>query len=249
MRLSIRSLLASIFVASLLFLPVSVRAQDKTEEKPKDPERAFMDALIAQANRDFRDFYQGKGKKDMTKHPGRKWAEVVWQYRAAHPDSPLANEAGREAIFWLMQAGDADGAFTKLASLGPDDPLWPTVLPMLGFFSSDKARDHGIQLMEKLVAQTQRDRTKAVSYFQLAESYRRKDPEKAKSYLRAAIEAAKAAPSARWWEDSESFLYELTNLNVGQTFPHFAAPTTDNKTFNPEDLRGKTVLLNFWATW
>lgn len=248
MRFSVRKLLPAVFLASLLFLPATIRAQAKAEEKPKDPSQAFMESLVSQANKDIRNFSQAKGKKDMTKHPGRKWAEILWQYRLAHPDDKQSSWAAWTAIYLQLTADDADGAFARLATLGPDDPAWPNVLQPFTFFGS-KYRDRFIQLAEKLLAQTQRETTKASVDYLLAGEYRRKDPDKSKAYLRAAIEAAKAAASARWWEDSEGFLYELTNLNVGQTFPHFAAPTTDNKTFSPEDLRGKTVLLNFWATW
>jgi len=257
MKFSIRSLpaksswaglLATSFLASLLLVPAAIRAQDKSEEKPKDPERALMDTLVGQAWNDVNAFYGAKGKKDMAKHPGRRWAEIFWQYRAAHPGTDAANQAGFRAVYFLMQADDADGALAKLATLGPDDPVWPSAVGALAFYRS-KDRDRAVQLMEKLVQQTQRERTKAVAYYHLAGAYQRKDPEKSKAYLRAAIEAAKAAPSARDWADSEDFLFELTNLNVGQVFPTFSAPTTDNKTFAPEDLRGKIVFLNFWATW
>lgn len=249
MRFSVRKLLPAIFLASLLFFPATLCAQDKTAAPPKDPERAFVDSLVSQAWNDVNTFFRAKGKRDMTKHPGRRWADILWQYRVAHPDEPAARSVAGTAIYLQMMADDADGAYARLATLSPDDPVWPSVLPYLTYFGSDKLRDRFLQLAEKLLTQTQRETTKASLDYLLAGQYRKKDPDKSKAYLRAAIEAAKAAASARWWEDSEGFLYELTYLNVGQSFPHFSAPTTDNKTFSPEDLRGKTVLLNFWATW
>jgi tetratricopeptide (TPR) repeat protein len=248
MKLPAWSVLLSCVLAALLFAPAGARSQDKPKEESKDPQQVFVGALIKQANNDVAQFYSAKGKQDPAKHPGRKWAEIFWQYSAAHPGTPLARRAASLAMFWWTQSDDSDTAFARAQTLAPDDPIWEAVVPMLGHYRS-KDRDRFIQLVEKLVEQTQREDTKAVALYHLASAYRRKDPEKAKALLRAAIEAAKAAPSARWWEESEGFLYELTNLNVGQTFPHFSAPTTDNKTFSLEDLRGKTVLLNFWATW
>jgi len=207
-----------------------------------------MESLTSQAYKEVRDFSRAKGKKDMTKHPGRKWADMLWQFYLSHPGDKQASWAASETIYLHMMADDLDGAYARVATLSPDDPLWLNVLQPLTFFGS-KGRDRFIQVAEKLLSQTQREKTKAVALYHLAGAYRRKDPEKAKAYLRSAIEAAKAAPSARDWANSEGLLYEITHLNVGQTFPTFSAPTTDNKTFVPEDLRGKIVFLNFWATW
>ena len=46
-------------------------------------------------------------------------------------------------------------------------------------------------------------------------------------------------------EDPNSF--NLTK--VGQTVPDFSFTSTDGKTYQMSDLKGKTVLLNFFATW
>jgi peroxiredoxin len=44
-------------------------------------------------------------------------------------------------------------------------------------------------------------------------------------------------------------LHELDNLNVGQIAPTFSAPGLDGGEVNLASLRGKAVLLDFWATW
>ncbi len=38
-------------------------------------------------------------------------------------------------------------------------------------------------------------------------------------------------------------------IKVGETAPDFTATTSDNKTIKLSDLKGKVVLLDFWATW
>jgi len=40
-----------------------------------------------------------------------------------------------------------------------------------------------------------------------------------------------------------------TLTKVGQTVPSFSITTTDGKTYHIEKLKGKVVLINFWADW
>ncbi|PKO13123.1 MAG: hypothetical protein CVU39_20305 [Chloroflexi bacterium HGW-Chloroflexi-10] len=38
-------------------------------------------------------------------------------------------------------------------------------------------------------------------------------------------------------------------ITVGQRVPDFSMTTFDGKTYNTQDLKGKVVVLNFWASW
>lgn len=38
-------------------------------------------------------------------------------------------------------------------------------------------------------------------------------------------------------------------LGVGDEFPHFAAKTMDGERITSESVKGKVVLIEFWATW
>ncbi|MCX7874863.1 MAG: TlpA family protein disulfide reductase [Melioribacteraceae bacterium] len=44
-------------------------------------------------------------------------------------------------------------------------------------------------------------------------------------------------------------LTETTLLNVGDNLPSFTCKTLDGKDFSSDVLKGKVVLINFWATW
>jgi hypothetical protein len=43
--------------------------------------------------------------------------------------------------------------------------------------------------------------------------------------------------------------HEIKDLGIGRPAPHFAAQTSRGEKLDSNDLRGKTVLLNFWASW
>ncbi|RLL45420.1 TlpA family protein disulfide reductase [Oceanobacillus piezotolerans] len=42
---------------------------------------------------------------------------------------------------------------------------------------------------------------------------------------------------------------DTTGIEVGETAPNIELETVDGETFSLTDLRGKKVILNFWATW
>ena len=44
-------------------------------------------------------------------------------------------------------------------------------------------------------------------------------------------------------------LESTTLLKVGNNLPAFTTPSLSGKTFSSDELKGKVVLINFWATW
>ena len=50
-------------------------------------------------------------------------------------------------------------------------------------------------------------------------------------------------------EDTEADIRTSTLIEAGQAVPGFSFTTTDGKQYTMEELNGKVVLLNFFATW
>jgi len=50
-------------------------------------------------------------------------------------------------------------------------------------------------------------------------------------------------------KNEESTTEELKPLEIGQEAPNFTLENLEGDNVSLEDLRGKTVLINFWATW
>lgn len=48
---------------------------------------------------------------------------------------------------------------------------------------------------------------------------------------------------------ARAFYSSSAGLDVGQTAPDFTAETTGGKRIHLSELRGKVVVLDFWATW
>ena len=48
---------------------------------------------------------------------------------------------------------------------------------------------------------------------------------------------------------AKGYIHEIDHLQIGMVAPDFTARTIDDKTVSLSSLRGKTVLLSFWASW
>jgi hypothetical protein len=62
-------------------------------------------------------------------------------------------------------------------------------------------------------------------------------------------EAIRITPGSELAFNAEGNIHEIKNLGIGQPTPHFVVQTTAGAKLDSNDLRGKTVLLNFWASW
>ena len=61
--------------------------------------------------------------------------------------------------------------------------------------------------------------------------------------------AQKASPDSVYATNANGYIYEIEHLQIGMPAPDFKAKTLDGKEVSLASLRGKVVLLNFWASW
>jgi len=61
--------------------------------------------------------------------------------------------------------------------------------------------------------------------------------------------AREADPASETGLLAKGFVYEIEHLQIGMEAPDFSTTTVDGKKVSLKDLRGKVVLLDFWATW
>ena len=175
----------------------------------------------------------------------------LYNYYKAHPDGSTGKMALYEAysIWWQNK----DYGFIREQFLGEDlerDEIW--FLPFNYFQRSYwKQRDNKglLQNMEMLTAKTSNPKCLAVLYANLGEySYVESKIEMSKKWflkLKNLSPPADAALLAR----AKTFLYEIDSLQIGMPAPDFEAMDINGKKIKLSDLKGKVVLLDFWATW
>ncbi len=172
--------------------------------------------------------------------PLRSWAWVLWLVTRPGPDAP-----GGE--------GEAEGAaeVTDLARslLAPRSPWWVEVetwrMPRL---VAELIREEDVdRFLARLARENPVGRVRAAAMACLLErADERGDREAARRWWRALWEAGREDPELAGALEE----YDPDRpVQVGRPLPAFSVTTVDGRTLTDRDLRGKVVLLDFWATW
>lgn len=230
----------------LLFLPGSIRAQEQTEEAV-DPQVELVKAIIKQVRTDIRQFKESKGKEDDPQHPARRWAPVLWQYYQAHPDSDDGTRAASEALHLFAQTGNQEETLSRARSIPSQDRAWKNITSDLYFSLRGKRLASFIDLSQSVFSETTDTEVRAAVGRVLAEAYMTDGAnQKARAVFEKILEDSPESDMAKL---ARGFLHELDNLNAGQPAPVFEAQTTNGTAIDLKELKGKVVLLDFWASW
>jgi hypothetical protein len=215
----------------------------KTEEIDLKQIRAVIDQAADEMNR----FRVSGGKAGAATDPARKSADHLWRYREQHVGTPAAALATRAAIHFLQVANQDEQVMSLAERLPSDDPAWDGVISDMRASARKKgASERLVRKANFLLREVKDNRVRASIQLHMGRSYLDlNQPAEAETAFRAQREA----PNTNAAREAEGFLYEITNLAVGQSAPQFESRTIDGALIRSADLKGKVVLLNFWATW
>ncbi len=236
-----------LLLASLLFAASPAGSQE-SPQAPEDSQLKLVTDMADLAREQFTQFRRAGGKASDPENPARKWAPILWQYHDLLPGTPAGAKAAREALNMYMNADQVDEAFARVETLTLDDPFWDGKLMVL-FYLAARKKDftYLINKGESVLKQVTDKKKRAAVAYVLGHAYwRKKELEQAK----AAFEVVRQeAPDSENAKRAERNIFEITSLNIGQPAPAFAAKNLDGTVFSLADVKGKVVLLNFWATW
>lgn len=239
-----RILTLFVLSACLLSWPVLLAGQEKQKERDTE-----MEAKIDQGWKEIRMYWEkiGNEEGDATVDPQIALAPDFFSYYLEHPNTATGKDAAKTAFILWGNLGATAQVKKATENLADDSPLWGEILDSVStaYFKDDRAEEFHellIQLENRLVE----DRSRSKLLLRLGESLARKDlGQQAKVRFNSVIEIA---ASQRHVERAERSVYELEMLNIGQLAPDFSSDTIDGKTIRLSELRGKVVLLEFWAT-
>jgi peroxiredoxin len=169
-------------------------------------------------------------------------------YLARRPDD-LANEAARTAFSMFFNCPDSIGrADAAAAQIGDDLDALAAIAPTyVSIYRMKRDETAGDALAERLLDTLNTDAQRSGLIFDMAENWMwsgRYDRARPACERIIAMNA-----DEHHVKRARGMIYEMDNLNVGQIAPTFSAPSLDGGEVNLLDLRGKAVLLDFWATW
>lgn len=167
---------------------------------------------------------------------------------AAFAATVAAQEVTADALHKLMHAGRFEEMTAKADSLSPDDPVWKKLMDVL-VEAAEQRNDYGyLKRKAQEIALRGRDaETRATAAFALGIGYWKSG--ELKDATTAFSEVTRIMPGSELAANAEGRIYEIKSLQAGQAAPHFVTQTAGGAKLDSNDLRGKTVLLNFWASW
>lgn len=107
--------------------------------------------------------------------------------------------------------------------------------------------DDWVKTLNRLIAATKRDQTRLGALFTLGRiqlGIKRLTDAKA-SFAK----VLKSGGKSDYADQAKGYIHEIEHLQVGMVAPDFIARKLDGKAISLKSLRGKAVLLNFWAAW
>ena len=205
-------------------------------------------AMRAQSISESNSFRENGGIAGAPDDPAVKWANSFWRFREQHTGTPAGTQATGLALAWFRHSNQDGTVLDKADQIPLDDPAWASAI---GNYRDSSRKlgsyDRFFRKVDNLLKTAKSKPVRAAVHMQAGLTLTDQNQlERAKAAFQGVIDESPGTPAA---EQARVHLLELTQLSIGQPAPHFTARTIDGKHISSESLRGKVVLLNFWATW
>lgn len=231
-----------LYLFGLFFVPVIVTAGPKEEF-------AALETQLLKAQEEFQKDPASGGKSDPRL--------AILNKMDALGMTTADKSAGTFIAIWAFNYSwqlDLDlpnlfARFERIVRSDLNDPsLGDAILVIPDAYKKSPAAPRWIDLLSRIVETTTRESTRLDALSVLGQVQLR---EEMFSQARATFERLlKAAGTDREFSRlAKAHIFEIDHLQMDMTAPDFSFKTLDGKEFKLSSLRGKVVLLNFWATW
>ncbi len=219
-----------------------------------DLEMAAFDAQVEAAWKEIEAYYeqQEKGGAEspaLEAHPAHKHAAVFFDLYLARRPSDIARYAAQYAFMMFTNVeGGSRLAEAALQQIGDDGETLAGVAQWAVYaYQNDDRREEAEALGERLLAGISSGEGRSALLHEFAQNALHSgEYAEARAFCERVI-ALNASP--RDVTRCKGMLHQMDNLNSGQMAPVFEATDIDGNPIRLAGLRGKAVLIDFWATW
>jgi thiol-disulfide isomerase/thioredoxin len=243
--------LVGLAASSLLALHLSaglVHAQPRTAETIVTEVQTLEQPKIAAEDRE-NEAAVAKYREDMAKYSAKR-AELAWELYQADPANGELKTLLPQRWGFLNQNKKTDQVLTETAAIIKDRKGTPVAATAAYSYAGAIGTKHGLSSAEYLKAaddfrtlDPQNDRGASL-YMQYAQEIARKDPKGAIKHYK---KVAEYYPDARSGKMALGKVRQVEG--VGKPFELSFTEAVSGKPMTMKDLRGKVVVIDFWATW
>ncbi len=175
----------------------------------------------------------------------RQTSNMMWSLRKTYPNTFGSALAATEAVVMLDGWDDAL-LVARARELPPDHPNLVEVVRAARRAEARLAgQEAALALVRAFQAKAPDEETWVALQSEIVLAHI--DSLEQREALEAAQTLAARAPDSRWAHWSERAIYELENLMPGMPAPGFAATDVEGRTVRLDSLRGRVVLLEYYA--
>ena len=237
------------WLAAVLVLAVSACSRPVSADSLS--EFAALEIQLEIAAEDFFDAIENA--TDPTKLPEDKRPKILARMDALGRSIAGKPEAAQIAVGTFVWSLDVEAPkgfkrFSELAGRYRNAPELTDAIEMVSYFYEDSASPaEWIGELKKLSDATKTEALKAGAEY--AAGLIHLNINQLKEAKKAFEAARKVSPDSIYATNAKAYIFEIEHLQIGMPAPDFKAKTLDGKEVSLASLRGKVVLLNFWASW
>ena len=248
---------SSVFAASTLPLAIGLIATTATQGAFAEILKAdslvvdeVQVARIKKAWDETREYYvrRAKGEAADSDDPERRYAPQFFQYWINHKRTNTGRQAIESAFMMWGNTGDVVAVQRAVKRIELDSPVWRRVIG--GISNAYVAQGQVEQFVSWLdpVASRLADRPSLSRAYAVLGLVLEKagEQKRARGYYEKVVDLGADASDAKV---AQSALQEMDLLQVGQPVTDFTAEDIDGSVVQLTALKGRVVLLEFWATW
>jgi hypothetical protein len=230
-------------VALSTALPPRAAASEPAAEAPSPP--ATYDELRAEAWARYKEW--DAAAEETVPADLEDLARRLWEMgRRAPAGSPEAAAKG-EALHLWVHLKDLETLEARIASLEAADPVWQRVVLLMAEVGRLYPEEERVErVLARRAGRVEDPETRALLWRVVGETWGEKHRPRAEAAFRKAMEAAPGSAEARV---AKGYLYELEHLHLGEPAPAFEVATLGGGALRSQDLAGKAVILDVWASW